>query len=193
MKPTVLTLAVVAAAVLAPGTHAQDRDAANYVGLKTCGMCHKKDATGNQFAKWQAGPHAKAYETLASDESKAAAEKLGIADPQKSGKCLKCHSTAYNFTEEVQTDKIEVASGVTCQSCHGPGKKYKSKTVMQDRQKCIENGMVHPATESCALCHNEESPFWNPERYTTKDGKKVGFDAEQAYEEIKHPNPEKAQ
>jgi hypothetical protein len=31
--------------------------------------------------------------------------------------------------------------------------------------------------------------MWKPDRYTTKDGRKVGFDAELAYEKIKHPNP----
>ena len=40
----------------------------------------------------------------------------------------------------------------------GAGKNYKSKTVMEDRAKSIENGMVYPATKNCALCHNEQSP-----------------------------------
>jgi len=78
---------------------------------------------------------------------------------------------------------------VTCESCHGPGKKYMPKSVMEDRNKCIENGMVYPATKSCELCHNDQNPTWKADRYTTKDGKKVGFDVEQAYEKIKHPNP----
>jgi hypothetical protein len=64
-----------------------------------------------------------------------------------------------------------------------------TKSVMEDRQKCIAGGMIYPATLSCAKCHNETSPTWKADRYTAKDGKKVGFDAEQAYEKIKHPNP----
>ena len=167
----------------------EDRDAANYVGTKSCRICHKKESTGNQYAKWEAGPHAKAFEVLGTPEAKAAGAKVGVDDPQTSGKCLKCHATAYHFSETVQTEKLTAEDAVSCESCHGPGKKYKSKTTMEDREKCIANGMIYPAMKSCELCHNEESPSWDPERYTTKDGKKVGFDVEQAYEKIKHPNP----
>lgn len=183
-------LGLAGAIFLSAGSLAADRDASLYVGTKVCGMCHKKEESGNQLAIWQKSPHARAYELLGTPEAKAAAAKLGIANPQKSGKCLKCHSTAYNFTESIQTEKIEPEDGVTCESCHGPGKKYMAKSVMEDHKKSVANGMVYPAIEkSCTLCHNDTSPTWKADRYTTKDGKKVGFDAEQAYEKIKHPNP----
>jgi hypothetical protein len=156
---------------------ADGRDPANYVGVKTCGICHKAEASGNQLAKWQASPHAKAFETLGTPTAKEAAKKLGIDDPQKSGKCLKCHSTAYNFTETVATDKIKDEDGVVCESCHGPGKKYMAKSIMEDREKCIQNGMVYPATESCKLCHNSESPTFK------------GFDEKTYVEKIAHPDP----
>ncbi|MCF7839062.1 MAG: cytochrome c family protein [Candidatus Marinimicrobia bacterium] len=172
---------------------AEDSDPALLIGAKRCGMCHKKDLTGNQLAIWQAGPHAKAFELLASDEAKAVGAKLGIENPQQSGACLKCHSTAYNGTEEVQNELIAVEDGVQCESCHGAGKNYKSKQIMEDRAQCIENGMVYPATKSCAKCHNDASPTWKPDRYTTKDGKPTGFDVEQAFDKIKHPNPAKAE
>ena len=79
--------------------------------------------------------------------------------------------------------------GVTCEACHGPGKKYQSKETMKSRDKAVAAGMIYPATKSCPNCHNDHNPTWKPDRYTTKDGKKVGFDAEQAYEKIKHPDP----
>ena len=175
------------------GVLAEGRDASLYVGTKMCKMCHKKEATGNQYAKWQAAVHSKAYANLASEEARAVAEKVGVDDPQKSPKCLKCHSTAYSFTESVVTAKVSVEDGVSCESCHGPGKKYKSKTVMQDRKLCIEKGMVYPATASCVLCHNDASPTWKADRYTDDDGVKVGFDVKKAYEKIKHPNPRAAE
>jgi hypothetical protein len=168
---------------------AETRDAANYVGPKTCGICHKSEEGGNQLAKWQASPHAKAFELLGTPEAKAAGAKVGVDNPQTSGKCLRCHSTAYNFTEAVATDKIKPEDSVTCESCHGPGKKYMAKSTMEDRTKAIEGGLVYPASKSCELCHNDQNPTWKPDRYTTKDGKKVGFDYEQAYEKIKHPDP----
>jgi len=168
---------------------ANEPDAKLYSGIKSCRMCHKKDASGNQYAKWQKSPHSKTIKVLGTPEAKAVAKKLGIDDPETSGKCLKCHSTAYNYTETKQTEKIAVKDGVTCESCHGPGKNYKSKKVMKDHKKAIEKGMIYPATKSCVKCHNDKSPSWKNDRYTTKDGKKVGFDVKQAYEKIKHPNP----
>jgi hypothetical protein len=179
-------------ALLAPGPRApaqEDRDPENYISMKACVICHKKDETGNQYGKWQEGPHSKAYETLASPEAREVAAKLGIDHPQTSGKCLKCHSTAYHWTEEMKTEKVTVEDGVTCQSCHGPGANYKGKETMSARDTAIAGGLIYPATQSCTLCHNEGNPTWDPERYTTKDGKKVGFDVEQAFEKIKHPRP----
>jgi hypothetical protein len=152
-------------------------DAANYVGTKMCGMCHKKDESGNQLAKWQASKHAKAFETLGTAAAKEAGKKLGIDDPQKSGKCLKCHSTAYNFTETVATEKIKVEDGVTCESCHGPGKNYMKKSVMENRKDAIAAGMIHPATQSCKNCHNDQSPTFK------------GFEEKAMLEKIAHPNP----
>ena len=187
MKRTTLTILTIAA-LLTVAEAAEERDASNYVGLKMCKMCHKKEATGNQFGKWEAGPHSKTIEVLGTDEAKAVGAKLGVDNPQESPKCLKCHSTAYHWTEEIQTEKVKVEDGVVCESCHGPGKKYKSKSVMQDEKAAIAKGMIKPATKSCELCHNESSPTWKADRYTLADGSKAGFDVKQAYEKIKHPN-----
>jgi hypothetical protein len=174
---------------MAAGSYANERDATNYVGVKACGICHNKAETGKQVEVWKASPHAKAFDVLGTPEAKEAGKKAGVEDPQKSGKCLQCHATAYNFTETIATEKIKPEEGVSCESCHGPGKKYMAKSVMEDREKAIAAGMVYPASKSCQLCHNERSPSWKADRYTTKDGKKAGFDFEQAFEKIKHPNP----
>lgn len=180
----VCTTILTAGAAVAAGAAG---DAANLAGTRSCRMCHSREA-----ASWQEGPHAKAIGTLSGAEAKAVAAKLGVKNPALSGKCLKCHSTAYWWSEEVKTDKVAVEDGVSCESCHGAGKNYKPKAVMESRDASIRNGLVHPATKMCAECHNEQSPAWNPERYTTRDGKKVGFDAEQAWVKIKHPDPRKA-
>jgi hypothetical protein len=174
-------------------TPAADQAATLLVGTKTCAMCHKRADTGGQFGAWQASSHSKAFESLGTAEAKAVGAKAGIAEPRKSGKCLKCHSTAYHFSEELKADagRVLVEDGVSCESCHGPGKNYKSRTIMEDRKKSMEAGMIYPATTSCTLCHNDQSPSWKADRYTTKNGKLVGFDLEQAVEKIKHPNPRK--
>lgn len=172
-----VSFSLTVAALLTGICFADGRDPANYVGVKTCGICHKQAESGNQLGKWQASPHAKAFETLGTPAAKETGKKLGVDDPQKSGKCLKCHSTAYNFTESVATEKIKPEDGVTCESCHGPGKKYMTKSTMEDRQKAIAAGLIYPATESCKLCHNPESPTFK------------GFDEKTYFEKIAHPDP----
>ena len=181
---TVMTIGIAAAIGLSSASAAPE-----YAGTKSCSMCHKKADKGDQAGAWKKGPHSKTYTMLAGDEAKAVAKKLGIADPQKSPKCLSCHTTAYDGTEAVVTKKIKVEEGVSCESCHGAGKAYKKKSTMQSRDKSIAAGMVYPATKSCVKCHNDKSPTWKPDRYTDKDGKKVGFDADKAYAKIKHPDP----
>jgi len=177
MKKLLIAVAVLPVALYA--ADAPKADPSLIIGAKKCGLCHKKEETGNQLGKWQAGPHAKAIETLGTDKAKEIAKAKGIADPQKDGKCLKCHSTAYYFTEKVATDTIAVEEGVSCESCHGPGKNYMKKSVMENREASIANGMIFPATKQCTLCHNAESPTFK------------GFDEKKFWEKIAHPNPAK--
>lgn len=170
---------------------AGDPDPANYVGVKSCKICHKSPEKGDQFGVWSQSAHSQAYARLASPEAKAAGEKLGVADPQTSTKCLKCHSTAYNFSETppAADSKVTLEEGVSCESCHGPGKDYKSKEVMSDKAASVAAGLIIPGSLNCVKCHNEESPSWKADRYTDKDGNPVGFDLEKAFEKIKHPAP----
>ena len=186
--PWLMTLVCFGFAVVAV---AAEPDPADCAGPKACRMCHKKAEIGNQHKVWSEGPHAKAFTTLGDDKAKEVAKKQGIADPQASPKCLKCHATAYWFTEEIMSQKVKAEDGVTCESCHGPGKKFKKKDIMKDKAKAMGLGLIDPATKQCTLCHNDTSPTWDPAKYTTKDGKKVGFDVEQATEKIKHPRPKK--
>jgi hypothetical protein len=152
-------------------------DPANYIGNKMCGICHKKEDCGNQLAKWEASKHAKAFEVLGTPAAKEVGKKAGVDDPQKSGKCLKCHSTAYNFGETAVVEKIKPEEGVTCESCHGPGSGYKTKSTMESREKSIAGGLIYPANKSCKQCHNEQSPTFK------------GFDEKAMVEKIAHPNP----
>ena len=133
-------------------TTAEERDAANYVGVQKCANCHKSEERCNQIGKWQASPHAKA------------STKQGQKDPKSSGACLKCHATAYNFTSKRATTLIPIEEGVSCESCHGPGAHYIA--VMTDRQKAIAVGLVYPATKSCKRCHLKSA--FNPDQAMEK-------------------------
>ncbi|MBI2877634.1 MAG: hypothetical protein HYY20_12210 [Candidatus Tectomicrobia bacterium] len=61
---------------------------------------------------------------------------------------------------------------------------------MIDQEVAKKNGLIIPTEKTCTVCHNNESPSWDPNKYTVAGGKKVGFDFEQAKKKIAHPTPE---
>lgn len=150
-----------------------------FAGAKKCSLCHKTADQGEQFSIWQNSKHAKAFEVLGTPEAKETAVKLGIDDPQTSGKCLKCHSTAYYFTENKVSELIPVEEAVSCESCHGAGKDYMKKSVMEDRDAAVAAGLIIPDEAVCLKCHNSESPTYQPFNYAER------------IEKIKHPIPNK--
>jgi len=148
----------------------------DFIGAKRCAMCHKTAKVGKQHPLWEASKHAQAYETLASEEAQKIGAELGI-DPQQSGQCLRCHATAYWFSEEPVSMGISVEEGVSCESCHGPGKDYMTMSVMKDREAAVAAGLLDADEQTCLKCHNEESPTFRP------------FDFAESSEKIKHPIP----
>ncbi len=148
-----------------------------YVGVEKCAMCHKSKARGNQYGQWQKTRHSTAYATLATDAAKEIGKKMDIEDPQKSPKCLKCHVTAYGVDEKLLGDKYTMEEGVGCETCHGPGGDYMKLSIMKEREKAIEAGLVIPTEELCVTCHNEGSPTY----------KKFVF--KEFYPKIAHPIP----
>lgn len=148
-----------------------------FVGPQKCKMCHQKPEQGEQYRIWQESKHAKAMESLKTPEAKEIAAKLGIADPATDGKCVKCHSTAYWFSEAKVTDAVAVEDSITCESCHGPGKDYMKKSIMEDKNQAIANGLVIPDEQVCKKCHNPEAPTFK------------SFDFKEYWEKIKHPIP----
>jgi cytochrome c551/c552 len=164
-------------------------DPALLVSEDLCMTCHAAEDMGNQTGAWEKTRHAKAYQTLATDKAKEIAAKQGVAEPQKSGKCLSCHATAYGFTEAAVGEVLSVEQGVTCQGCHGPGSKYKSKTKhgAKVREASLKLGMIVPTEQNmCVRCHNPSNPTHDPARYTRADGTKVDFDFGQASKKIEH-------
>ena len=171
-----------------------------YVGNAKCKMCHKKVESGEQFAKWAAGPHATAFETLESDESAKIAREKGIeGNAWEAPECLKCHVTGFGdggyevkcdkFWNPAEDDKagakavkrMKGLEAVGCEACHGPGSKYKSKkvklAVIAGEIKASSVGLLEVNEETCTVCHNEESPTYK------------SFNYEEKAAEIAHPKP----
>ncbi len=112
------------------------------------------------FEKWQKSRHAHAMETL---------RKKG---EDKNPECVQCHVVAFNKggykIGDPNNAKFE---GVQCENCHGPGSKYKKLSVMKDRKKSLDNGLIIPNEVLCKTCHNKKSPEfkgWNYKEYLKK-------------------------
>lgn len=160
-----------------------------YAGAVKCRSCHEKDEIGNQYGKWLDSKHAKAWETLASDQAKEWAQERGIDDPQAADDCVKCHVAAHGEPKTRLGMKYAKTDGVSCEACHGPGSSYRKKKIMMDQEKAVEHGLVLQSEKVCLTCHNDESPAWDPVRYKLPNGETVGFDYEQATKAIAHPVP----
>jgi len=106
-----------------------------YVGAEKCKICHKKDSI---YPSWEATKHAKAWENLKPEN-------------QKKKECIACHTTG-------TTAKGELLEGVQCEACHGPGSDYKKKSIMEEREKAVANGLLIPDEATCKKCHNEKVP-----------------------------------
>lgn len=156
-----------------------------FVGVKTCGMCHKKAEDGEQLKKWKNGPHAKAYETLKGEKAAKVMKDKGLkGNAWEAKECLVCHASGYDVDKKLLGKKFKIEEGVQCETCHGAGEKYKSKKVMKDHAKSVAAGMVDfsaPGSieKQCVTCHNEKSPTFKK------------FDFAKRWEEVKHPIPKK--
>lgn len=173
-----LTWVLMLVFVLSRASWVLSEETHKYIGVKKCSICHKSDAKGNQYGQWLSTKHAKAYETLGTDAAKETAQKAGVTgNPQEEPKCLKCHTTAFGVDSRLLDNAFKKEEGVQCESCHGAGSDYMAMTVMQDKEKAIENGLIMPTKEVCITCHNPESPNYKE------------FNFEEHYPKIAHPRP----
>lgn len=186
-------LAVLPVAV-ALGRGAPAEPVHQYVGAARCKSCHGKELIGDQFSVWVAkDPHHRAFESLKSEASRAMVAKRGLAKPaHEAPECLECHVTAFGAPPTQVATELDPAQGVQCESCHGPGRDYRKKKIMADRELARAKGLWDADEDAaiCTKCHNERSPTFDPKRYQLPNGKTAGFDFEQAKARIPHPIPE---
>ena len=170
-----------------------------YVGVKSCAKCHKKEKQGRQFAVWKKSDHAKAYRTLAGEEARKRAARMGVSgNPQRAQACLVCHTTGFGEPDDRFKRKFKVADGVQCEACHGPGSLYKKKKVMKKIYKergpdkknpsptARKTGLIIPDENACKTCHAKERKL-NGKVFRNPSFKE--FDFKKRFEKIEHPVP----
>ncbi len=155
---------------------------ATYVGVQTCGMCHKSAKQGEQLKVWQQSAHSKAYKTLQTKEADEISQKLYKKNAVDAKECLSCHVTGAGLDKSMFGSKFKIEDGVQCEACHGPGSEYKSMKIMKDKAAAVKAGLVLYKDEKdiekfCVTCHNEKSPTFKK------------FDFKTMWAKIKHPVP----
>ena len=125
------------------------------VGAESCRACHRE-----AYDVWKASPHARAHESLTPEQA-------------QKPLCLQCHSR-----DEARSGQARVA-GVSCETCHGPGRSYQPEAVMRDKELARLVGLQDPTAQSCLACHNGDSPSLK------------AFDAKEAMARIDHWSAER--
>lgn len=155
-----------------------------YIGAQACAKCHEGNEMGHQFSRWRISGHAEAYASLATPEAKAIARLSGIPEhPQKARVCLGCHATAADVEDWQREPDFFIHDGLQCESCHGPGSEYATKSIMRDRDEAVAHGLKISTKEDCRMCHRAKG---------SHDAvlKKKPFNLDEAWQAIAHPIPE---
>ncbi|MDH3580594.1 MAG: cytochrome c family protein, partial [Hyphomicrobiales bacterium] len=145
----------------APSAQTNLRD---IVGPNACAECHKEEAE-----IWKDTHHFSTFTKMPrSKEARKIAGKMKIKRVKSQSLCLNCH-----FTTQVSGKKKKPIAGISCESCHSPGKKWEKlhsefsgKTEKTESKaeaaarwnKTEELGMIRPSTlyplaKNCYGCH----------------------------------------
>lgn len=125
-----------------------------YVGALVCHGCHGAKEGDPVWGKWRFSKHALAYATLGTERAREIAGEMDEAgEPQESARCLGCHSTGGGEPEGRFAATFDLAQGVQCESCHGPGSEYMPEAVMLDPVASAESGLQTVGEETCTTCH----------------------------------------
>lgn len=146
------------------GMNAASASPDKIVGANECAECHKKET-----AAWQNTHHFRTFKELPkSKDAKEIASKMGVKRLKAESLCTGCH-----FTVQEVKGKPKSIAGISCESCHAPGKDYfkvhskfsgkkegqETKAEIAARWKKAEaGGMIRPQAiytlaKNCFSCH----------------------------------------
>jgi YVTN family beta-propeller protein len=120
-----------------------------YVGRDACLECHQVSAAPCSVEDMPA--HDRSYAALQKPEARHIAAISGIAgDPAESLICLSCHATGADEGQRWTMAPFDMAHGVQCEACHGPGslhlKTKDSVTIrLGDRDDCVTCHVERPS------------------------------------------------
>jgi YVTN family beta-propeller protein len=125
-----------------------------YVGALVCTTCHGAQSGSRAYATWRMSGHADAYATLGTLRAVEIARQAGVAgNPQTADRCLTCHATGGGEPAGRFLESFDLAQGVQCESCHGPGSAYLAQAVMLDPVASADAGLRQVDRATCTRCH----------------------------------------
>lgn len=171
----IFAIGLIFLAATVPGVSAAQQT--DYLGFRACTKCH--DAQGDS---WKTSAHAKAFDSLKPNvkgEAKSSAKLDPGKDYTQDKNCLGCHVTGFNepggFSAGTPPEDSKTLLGVTCESCHGAGGKYrnlhgeasdrlKNQGATSDRKQLVSAGQNFDMEKACAKCHlnYEGAPMHQP-------------------------------
>ena len=135
---------------------AEPSEGPRYVGPVACAACHDQSTPRHEYSKWRYSKHAQAYAILGTEQARDIARQEGLrSDPQQTKQCLSCHVTGYGEPAGRFIETYDMAQGVQCESCHGPGSEYMAEAVMRDPVASHQAGLQKPDAATCRGCHTE--------------------------------------
>lgn len=139
---------------------------AKHLGAASCATstCHgstvpfvESNVLQNEFRTWnELDPHARAYQTLLTPESKRIARNLGLVSAETADVCLSCH--ADNVATSRQGAEFDISDGVSCETCHGGAENYIQSHTSASHQENLNAGLQQTENptvraELCVSCH----------------------------------------
>ena len=127
-----------------------------YIGVTKCDSCHF-----DKYQDWRKAQdkHAKAFAILPAASQ---------ADPN----CLKCHTTGFGDPSGFKTVADRALTGITCESCHGPGGAHaeiakpfaNKKNLPPEQEKIVRDSIYRMLPQNvCVTCHSARAHKKHPE------------------------------
>ncbi len=188
-----ITLSLVAVLALQQSANAEPIDTYQHLGVASCatGVCHGKlteeensNVWLNEYRIWSGDDrHARAYQTLLTDQSKAIARKLGLANAQGAKICLDCHSD--NVPQAQRGTKFQLSDGIGCEACHGGAEKWIESHTEPGvtHAKNLAAGMlgtedINVRAQVCLSCHLGTGNQFATHRIMGAGHPRLGFELE---------------
>lgn len=169
MESKIITTLLVVLVVL-PGVHLMNLEGSTtpaeeemqlkeVVRAEKCSRCHE-----NEYNSWLNSHHFNSFTKLGNERKarEIVARLGGEQQIYKRSDCMKCHAT-----RQWKDNEPKPVAGVSCESCHGPAKKWLKKhnrgpellAEAEEKHGMIRPGNLHGLAQNCLGCHimpNEE-------------------------------------